>query len=120
MVSVGSSAATDHSLGWDPLVPLDNPYPVYRRMRDETPVYHHGERNVWALSRWDDVQGAAKGWEQLPSTHGRGARGEDVGPPPRTADEHRTEAHPSPQLFLPPEAGGAAPAPPLHTRLRGA
>jgi len=103
MVSVGSSAATDHSLGWDPLLPLDNPYPVYRRMRDEAPVYHHGERNVWALSRWDDVQGAAKDWETFSSSIG--GTGNDLD------DTY--------QLFLP---AGDLPAadPPLHTRLRGA
>ena len=103
MVSVGSSAATDHSLGWDPLLPLDNPYPVYRRMRDEAPVYHHPERDVWALSRWDDVQGAAKDWETFSSSIG--GTGNDLD------DTY--------QLFLP---AGDLPAadPPLHTRLRGA
>ena len=103
MVSVGSSAVTDHSLGWDPLLPVDDPYPVYRRMRDEAPVYHHLERDVWALSRWDDVQGAAKDWETFSSSIG--GTGNDLD------DTY--------QLFLP---AGDLPAadPPLHTRLRGA
>ena len=70
MVSVGSSATIDPSLEWDPLLPLDDPYPVYRRLRDEAPVYHHPGRDVWALSRWDDVQVAAKDWETFSSSVG--------------------------------------------------
>ena len=103
MVSVGSSATIDPSLEWDPLLPLDDPYPVYRRLRDEAPVYHHAGRDVWALSRWDDVQVAAKDWETFSSSVG--GTGNDLD------DTY--------QLFLP---AGDLPAadPPLHTRLRGA
>ena len=32
-----------------------NPYPVYRWLRDEAPVYHNPEVGFWALSRFDDV-----------------------------------------------------------------
>jgi len=70
MTAVGSSASTDPAIGWDPLLPLDDPYPVYRRLRDEAPVFHHRERDVWALSRWDDVQAAAKDWETYSSSVG--------------------------------------------------
>jgi cytochrome P450 len=103
MTTVGSSAATDPALEWDPLLPLDDPYPIYRRLRDEAPVYHHARRDVWALSRWDDVQAAAKDWETYSSSVG--GTGNDLD------DTY--------QLFLP---AGDLPAadPPLHTRLRGA
>lgn len=37
-----------------------NPYPIYRRLRDEAPVYHNPERKFWALSRFDDVHAAHK------------------------------------------------------------
>src|SRR5262249_48649399 len=47
---------------WPPLVALDDPYPVYRRLRDEAPVYHDERLDLWALSRFDDVQAAAKDW----------------------------------------------------------
>lgn len=42
---------------FDPYGPeyMANPYPIYKRMRDEAPVYHNAERNFWALSRFDDV-----------------------------------------------------------------
>lgn len=36
----------------------ENPYPVYRRLRDEAPVYHHEALNFWALSRYADVVAA--------------------------------------------------------------
>src|SRR5262245_23225955 len=32
-----------------------NPYPYYRALRDEAPVYHHEALDFWALSRFDDV-----------------------------------------------------------------
>lgn len=34
---------------------LANPWPVYRRMRDESPAYFVEELNLWALSRFTDV-----------------------------------------------------------------
>ncbi len=91
------------SIDWDPLVQLDDPYPVYRRLRDDAPVYHHPGREVWALTRWDDVQAAAKDWETFSSSVG--GTGNDLD------DTY--------QLFLP---AGDLPAadPPVHTRLRGA
>ena len=36
-----------------------DPYPVYRSLRDDAPVYHDEERDFWALSRFDDVMWAA-------------------------------------------------------------
>jgi cytochrome P450 len=33
----------------------EDPYPIYRRLRDETPLYHNEELNFWALSRHRDV-----------------------------------------------------------------
>jgi cytochrome P450 len=35
-----------------------NPYPVYRRLRDEFPVYHQERLRFWALSRHADVHAA--------------------------------------------------------------
>jgi cytochrome P450 len=88
---------------WDPLLALDNPYPVYRRLRDEAPLYHDQVRDMWALTRFDDVHAAAKDWGRFSSA--TGGRGNDVD------DTY--------QLFEP--AGDlTATDPPLHTRLRGA
>jgi len=33
----------------------DDPYPVYRTLRDEHPLYYCEARGVWVLSRFDDV-----------------------------------------------------------------
>ena len=32
-----------------------DPYPVYRRLRDEAPLYHNERLDFWALSRFADV-----------------------------------------------------------------
>ena len=42
---------------YDPFDPLvqEDPYPTYRRLRDEHPVYRNEERSFWALSRFADV-----------------------------------------------------------------
>ncbi|MEO5940341.1 MAG: cytochrome P450 [Candidatus Limnocylindrales bacterium] len=94
---------TDLRDAWNPLVGLDDPYPVYRRLRDESPLHHDERTNLWALSRFDDVQAAAKDWETFSTS--RGGRGNDVD------DTY--------QLFLP--AGDLAGVdPPIHTRLRAA
>lgn len=36
----------------------ENPFPVYRRLRTEAPVYYNEKWNFWALSRYDDVRAA--------------------------------------------------------------
>lgn len=33
----------------------EDPYPYYRRLRDEAPLYRNEERNFWAVSRHHDV-----------------------------------------------------------------
>jgi len=48
----------------------DDPYPTYRRLRDEAPIYHNDEQDFWALSRYDDVQAALKDTVRLSSAKG--------------------------------------------------
>ena len=33
----------------------DDPYPIWRRMREEAPLYHNDRYNFYALSRFTDV-----------------------------------------------------------------
>ncbi len=33
-----------------------DPYPMYRRLRDEAPVFHHARSNTWLVTRYEDVQ----------------------------------------------------------------
>jgi cytochrome P450 len=54
------SSATASDLSYDPFsmeVGYD-PHRLFRRMRDEAPLYHNPEQNFWALSRYDDVERA--------------------------------------------------------------
>ena len=47
---------------YDPFSPevLDDPYPTYRRLRDESPVHYLEAHNAWALARFDDVWNASQ------------------------------------------------------------
>jgi cytochrome P450 len=47
----------DHELVLDPYDYdfHEDPYPYYRRLRDEAPLYHNEELGFWALSRHSDV-----------------------------------------------------------------
>ena len=38
---------------------MRDPYPVYKRLRDEAPVYYLEEYDAWALSRFEDVWAAS-------------------------------------------------------------
>jgi len=64
-------AVAIHEL-YDPLfhTPQDDLYEIYRRMRDDHPVYHSKRRDVWCLTRFDDVQAAARDWESYSNANG--------------------------------------------------
>jgi cytochrome P450 len=42
---------------YDPEVQRD-PYPLFKRLRDEAPIYFNPDMNFWALTRYDDVLAA--------------------------------------------------------------
>lgn len=48
----------------------EDPYPVYRWLRDEAPVYHNEKLGFWALSRFQDVWDATLDWKRFTSTAG--------------------------------------------------
>ena len=48
----------------------DDPYPTWRRLRDEAPLYRNDALNFYALSRWDDVRPALIDWETYRSGRG--------------------------------------------------
>ena len=50
---------------------FDDPYDLYRRMRDEAPVSFNEEYGFWALFRYEDVRAAHLDWQTFTSTHGR-------------------------------------------------
>lgn len=47
-----------------------DPYPVYRRLRDERPLFRNAELGFWALSRYDDVVAVSRDWETYSSAFG--------------------------------------------------
>jgi cytochrome P450 len=59
-------------LYYDPFdVDIDaNPYDIWRRMRDEAPVYRNEQYDFWALSRFDDVEAAHLDPKGFSSAHG--------------------------------------------------
>ncbi len=77
----------------------DDPYPVYRALRDEAPVYHHPELDFWALSRHEDVLAAFRDPERFSNAEG-------------VALEGQVENAAAVMSFL-------AMDPPRHTRFRG-
>jgi cytochrome P450 len=56
-----------------------NPFPVYRWLRDEAPVYHNPEIGFYALSRFDDVLEAHLDPATFVSSHGVTIEGYDQG-----------------------------------------
>jgi cytochrome P450 len=61
-----------HQVYYDPYdVDIDvDPYPTYRRLRDEAPVYHNERLDFWGLSRFADVEHALRDVENLSSAKG--------------------------------------------------
>jgi len=47
-----------------------DPHPVWRRMRDEAPLYRNDKHEFWALSRFDDVAAALSDWRTYSSARG--------------------------------------------------
>jgi len=78
----------------------EDPYPSYRQLRDETPLYRNEERDFWALSRHADVH---RGFRNSTSLSNR--LGVSLDPISRTPEAYRTMS------FLPRDARA-------HLRLR--
>lgn len=49
---------------------LEDPYPIYRRLRDESPVHFVEKWNTWAVSRFQDVWDVSLDTEHLTVTKG--------------------------------------------------
>ena len=47
-----------------------DPYPTFRRLRDEAPIYHNDRFDLWALSRHGDVEKALVDWQTFSSARG--------------------------------------------------
>jgi cytochrome P450 len=64
--------STDNGLYYDPYdFEVDkNPYPIWKRLRDERPMYYNEKYGFYALSRFDDVEGCSKDWRRYSSARG--------------------------------------------------
>jgi cytochrome P450 len=60
------------NLYWDPFSPelRDDPYPLWKRLRDEAPVYYNDRHDFWVLTRFHDIEQAHKDVETYSSSHG--------------------------------------------------
>ena len=56
----------------------EDPYPVYRRLRAEAPVYHNEKLDFWALSRYEDVLAGFRDVARLSSAQGVALEREQV------------------------------------------
>jgi cytochrome P450 len=96
------NAVSDRPVHWDPFNQdyYPNPYPVYKRMRAEAPIYYNDQYDFFAVSRYDDVHRVLGDRDVFSSAHG------DV-------YEHIKSNAPIPRgMFI-------AEDPPLHTVHRG-
>jgi cytochrome P450 len=60
----------------------EDPYPTYKRLRDEAPVYYNPDLDFYALSRFHDVWNAIQEWETYSSAEGVSLeRGSGTRPP---------------------------------------
>jgi cytochrome P450 len=61
------SATNPEAVQWDPYNPqyFRDPYPVFRRLREEAPLYHNAEHGFYALSRYVEVERALKDTQSL-------------------------------------------------------
>jgi cytochrome P450 len=66
------SVASESEIYYDPYdFEIDtDPYPIWRRLREEEPLYYNERYEFWALSRFDDVEAALKDWRTYSSAKG--------------------------------------------------
>lgn len=67
---MSADAAID--ITYDPYDPRmrDDPWETFAALRDHAPVFHNAERDMWVLSRYEDVREVAKDWERFSSAKG--------------------------------------------------
>jgi len=60
------------AISWDPYRPdlAENPYPTYKRLREESPLYYNEEYDFYALSRYADVEHGLRDKDNMSSGYG--------------------------------------------------
>jgi cytochrome P450 len=59
-------------LYWDPFDPAlrQDPYPLWKRLRDESPVWWNERYDFWVLSRFEDIEAGHRDTATFSSAHG--------------------------------------------------
>ena len=68
-MSAATGVTSESDVYYDPYDVAINadPYPTYKRLRDEAPIYYNERYDVWALSRHADVEAGLKNWQTFSS-----------------------------------------------------
>ncbi len=68
----GMTLTSDSDIYYDPYdFEIDaNPYPVWKRMREEAPLYYNEKHDFFAVTRFEDVERGLKDWETYRSGRG--------------------------------------------------
>jgi cytochrome P450 len=69
---MASNALERPAVGWDPYDPVHfaDPYPAFRRLREEAPVYYNEQYDFYAVSHYDDVVRGLGDRDAFISRHG--------------------------------------------------
>jgi cytochrome P450 len=72
MTEALAMATTETRVYYDPYdFEIDkDPYPIWKRLRDERPLYYNEKYDFFALSRFDDVERCSKDWRRYSSAKG--------------------------------------------------
>lgn len=79
----GSITPMATEIEYNPFAPatIEDPYPLYARMRKEDPIHYSENLKFWTLTRYDDVVAVARNYEEFSSATGFPIRrGEDGQP----------------------------------------
>jgi len=87
-----------------------DPYPIYRRLREEHPVFWSEAWNAWVVSRFDDVAGSLRDKENLSNENRQGLLFDGL------TDDQRQSLCPLRHYFAQKDVIGSDP--PDHTRMR--
>lgn len=89
--------SADEPFYWDPYDPrfTADPYPTYRRLRDEHPLYYNEKHDFYAVSRYADLERGLPDWRTLSSARGNILEfvKADIVMPPGTLIFEDPEAH---------------------------
>lgn len=67
-----TAGSVSDAIYWDPFEASlrDDPYPLWKRLRDEAPLYRNDRYDFYALTRFHDVEAAHRDYNTFSSAHG--------------------------------------------------